>query len=501
MKKKIVISTEDAMVFNENWKYCVGTGRLSLALRKEYLDALQTIQKDIGFKYIRGHGLFCDDIGIYREYVWEGETKVLYNFTYIDQIFDSFLRMGIKPFVEIGFMPNDLASSNQTIFWWKGNVTPPKSYDRWKDLIFNTVTHFIERYGIDEVISWPFEIWNEPNLTNFWKDADMQEYFKLYKETVETIKSINSSIKVGGPAICGGADYWMKEFLDFCHKENVPVDFLSRHAYSSEMPEIVPFTVYQDLQASNSLFKDFKSGREYLKESNFPDLPVHITEFNTSYKPVNPIHDTAYNATYLAKVISEGGDYVDSFSYWTFSDVFEEEDIPKSLFHGGFGLLAYNNIKKPTYYLYEFFAKLSGMTLYRDDYLHVTQKKDGNLAFVTWNKCDGKEKTNQKEFLLYLPIEANRVFIKRTVVNEDYGNAWNVWRKLGKPRFPIQEQVNIIKECSIPKVENYICEVNNNILEINYTLEKNEISLFKIYSVKPEKQIYYGNDDSKIISY
>lgn len=501
MKTDILILDGKAEKFNDNWRYCIGTGRLNLALRKEYLDGLKLVQEEIGFKYIRGHGLLCDDVGIYREYEWNGETKVFYNFTYIDQIFDSFLELNIKPFVEIGFMPEALASSHETIFWWKGNVTPPKDYQKWRNLIFNVVSHFIERYGLKEVLTWPFEIWNEPNLSNFWKDADMAEYFKLYKETVEVIKGIHPNIQVGGPAICGGSDYWMKEFLDFCEREKVPVDFLSRHAYSSGPSEVIPFGVYQEIHPSDSLLKDFKSGRDYLEKSAFPNLPVHITEFNTSYKPVNPIHDTAYNATYLAKVISQGGDLVDSFSYWTFSDVFEEEDIPKSLFHGGFGLLAYYQIKKPTYYLYQFFAKLSGQTLHKDDTVHVVKKGDGNVSFVTWNKCPHKGDGFEKGISITLPIEAKEVFVKRTIVNEEYGNAWNCWRKLGRPRFPSQEQIEIIRSCSQPKVEMATYEVSDNTLTFTYCLAKNELSLFEIYAVIPEKQTYDGLDDSKLTSY
>ncbi|MCL1994591.1 MAG: glycosyl hydrolase, partial [Defluviitaleaceae bacterium] len=355
--KEIIVGADEKNPFNDNFRYCVGTGRLGLALRKEYLDALALAVKEIGFKYIRGHGLFHDDIGIYREYEWEGEQKVMYNFTYIDQIFDSFLEIGIKPFIELGFMPEALASGKQTVFWWKGNVTPPKDYKKWNDLVAATINHFIERYGLDEVKTWPIEVWNEPNLVNFWENADMEEYFKLYKETVKTIKAINKELLVGGPSICGGGENWMKEFVDFCTKEGLAMDFLSRHSYTSGPAKLIPFACYQEIHPSENLLRDFRSGREATAGSKFSDVPVHITEFNTSYKPVNPVHDTAYNAAYLGKILAHGGDYVDSFSYWTFSDVFEEEDVPKALFHGGFGMLAYNCIKKPTYHLYHFFAK------------------------------------------------------------------------------------------------------------------------------------------------
>ncbi|MCL1936482.1 MAG: xylan 1,4-beta-xylosidase [Defluviitaleaceae bacterium] len=501
MKK---ITTENRIPWNENFKYCIGTGRLALALRKEYLDGLKKAVDDIGFKYIRGHGIFHDEIGIYREYEWNGEEKVMYNFTYIDQIFDSFLEIGIKPFIELGFMPEQLASGTKTVFWWKGNVTPPKNYKKWNNLISATINHLIDRYGIEEVKTWPIEVWNEPNLSNFWENADMEEYFKLYKETVTTIKSINEDLIVGGPSICGGSDHWLDDFLTFCKKENLKLDFLSRHAYTSGPAQLIPFSCYQEIHSKENLLKDFKTGREAIEKVNFKNIPVHITEFNTSYKPLNPVHDTAFNAAYLGKILSYGGDFVDSFSYWTFSDVFEEEDIPKSLFHGGFGLLAYNLIKKPTYYLYQFFSKLKGDILYRDDNLIVTEK-NGKLYIIAFNPVEDVHDITLYQ-TLELPIckSEDTVFVKRSVINEEYGNAWQAWRKMGRPRFPNKEQIEDIKEAAIPKFETYNLPVKEGSITLEFVLQKNEITLFEITGIHKPKSYespYYGLDDSRIVGY
>jgi xylan 1,4-beta-xylosidase len=361
MTKKITVPKEwKGTKFSDNWCFCVGTGRLGLALQKEYLDHLSMVQKEIGFRYIRGHGLLHDDIGIYREDVVDGEIRPFYNFTYVDRIFDSFLERGIRPFVELGFMPSKLASSDNSVFYWKGLTSPPKDYDKWAALIKAVVTHFISRYGLEEVLKWPFEVWNEPNLPGFWENADKAEYFKLYKVTAQAVKSVNPNLKVGGPAICGGADHWITDFLQFCHEENLPLDFLSRHAYTSRQPEVTPHFFYQELHENTYMLDEFKQVREMIKQSPFPNLPFHITEYNTSWHPLNPVHDTVLNAAYLCRILSEGADYVDSFSYWTFSDVFEEWDVPRSQFHGGFGLIALNGIPKPTFYAFKFFKSMAG---------------------------------------------------------------------------------------------------------------------------------------------
>lgn len=143
-------------VFPDNWKFCVGSGRIGLALQKEYMEALEYVKKHIDFKYLRAHGLLHDDVGIYREDSVGDMKQPFYNFTYIDKIYDSFLELGIRPFVEIGFMPSKLASGTQTVFYWRGNVTPPSDYGKWEKLIKAVVKHFIDRYGEKEVENWPF---------------------------------------------------------------------------------------------------------------------------------------------------------------------------------------------------------------------------------------------------------------------------------------------------------------------------------------------------------
>ena len=159
--------------FNNKADHCVGTGRMDLAMHKEYLDQLKIVQDEIGFSYIRGHGLFSKYMGVYREFGFRDMPKKEdYCFTYLDMVMDSYLELGIRPILELGFMPDDLASGTETTFFWKGKVSPPKDYDKWARLLQATFTHLIERYGIEEIRLWPVEVWNEPNLPNFWKDAD-----------------------------------------------------------------------------------------------------------------------------------------------------------------------------------------------------------------------------------------------------------------------------------------------------------------------------------------
>ena len=208
------------------FKECIGAGRANEGLRADWQQQLAYVKKECGFKYIRMHGLLTDDMGVYKE---DSKGNPEYNYMYVDVLFDFLHSIGMKPFVELGFMPGALASGPQTIFWWRGNVTPPKDYEKWAALIKNLTEHFTERYGADEVKTWYFEVWNEPNLSpGFWSGTQ-EEYFKLYKYSVNAIKSVNSAYRVGGPGTAGAA--WEPEMIDFCTKNNLPLDFISTHSY------------------------------------------------------------------------------------------------------------------------------------------------------------------------------------------------------------------------------------------------------------------------------
>jgi len=215
-------------------------------LRSEYWERFRTLQADLPVRFIRCHGLLGDELGVVRRLEWQGKTTLVYNFTYLDQIFDAMLAHRVRPFVEWGFMPEALASGSQTVFWWKGNVTPPRVWDEWADLVTALTQHWIERYGAEEVRSWPFEVWNEPNLPGFWKDADQQAYFQLYETTARAVKAVDKAILVGGPAICGGQDHWIDDFLAFVTTNQVPIDFFTRHLYAGQTPKLTtPELFYQ----------------------------------------------------------------------------------------------------------------------------------------------------------------------------------------------------------------------------------------------------------------
>ena len=475
----------DTVPFANNATYCIGTGRMNLALRHEYHKQLKKVQKEIGFKYIRGHGLFHDDMAIYHTYMEDGIEKEEYNFTYVDLVFDDYLSLGIKPFVELGFMPEQMASGDQTIFWWKGNVTPPKDYDRWARLVSATIKHWIERYGLEEVKTWPFEVWNEPNLGGFWKGADMPEYFKLYEVTARVVKSVNPDLRIGGPAICGVDDErWMRSFLEYCKENDVPLDFITRHAYGTELPEWEGHYVYQKLRPPEGFMEEPLGSRVII--DSFPEykgMEMHITEFNTSYSPLNPIHDTNQNAAYVARLLSELGDSCASYSYWTFGDVFEEAGVAFTPFSGCFGLLTNGMIPKPTYFTYVFYKDLYETAVARTKDFVITNAGNGNLRGIIWNLVDDKE-----ELVLDLSaeIENGTYFLVLKTVDEESCNPLKTWLEMGAPSNPSLAQLDLLRETARPFITTRQIEVSDGKISLDFTLGANAICYFDLQSITPQ---------------
>lgn len=492
-ERKIVIKKDAKVFFRNHVDYCIGTGRMGLALTQEYQEQLKLVQDEIGFQYIRGHGLFCDDMAIYQEYEENGIKKAEYNFTYLDRVMDSYKSVGLRPFLELGFMPKKMAKGTQTIFYWEGNTTPPKDYDRWCHMVQALLKHLIERYGREEVLLWPIEVWNEPNLCGFWENADMQEYFRLFHRTFEAVKEIDERFRVGGPAVCGGTDeIWIRSFMEYCHEHKIPVDFVTRHHYTIEQPEETGHYAYSKLMQPEEGFANLKTTRDII--DSFPEyqgLPIHITEFNTSYTPRGVIHDTNLNAACTALQLSRLGDVNESYSYWTFGDVFEEMGVPFTPFYGGFGLVAAGGIPKPTFWTFVYFKKLKdsqGQCVYKDDNMVLLQSTDGNYLGVAWNivlhsqkAADGND-TVRLQFSL--PVCETEYCIMTRTVDEETCNPLKVWHDFGEPSYLKESQIKLLKEAAKPYLHTERVKTQSESLDVVLEIRKNAVVYFEINAGK-----------------
>ncbi|MCG5216445.1 GH39 family glycosyl hydrolase [Streptosporangium soli] len=381
------------------WSRCIGAGRANEALRADWQRQFAEVVAALGIRYIRFHGVFHDDMFVYRESYGGGfgpDTPLaapVYTFSYVDKVFDFLVGCGVRPFVELGFMPRELATQTETVFWWGAHCSPPKDMARWVELVTRSVEHWIDRYGLDEVREWRFEVWNEPNLVPHFWTGTKTEYFELYELTVQAIKKIDPALKVGGPATSvfvpddrykgetedrsamlataaaievDALDWrpvWIEDFIAWCGERELPIDFISTHLYPTDFAygangEAVHITRYADATVD-----DLTLLHELVRNSAYPEAEIHITEWSTSPSARDFIHDTPAAATSITRSYLKCATLADSISYWTFTDVFEEGGAGIGPFHGGFGLVNEGGIHKPTFHAFTMLGRLGDRLL------------------------------------------------------------------------------------------------------------------------------------------
>jgi xylan 1,4-beta-xylosidase len=435
-----------ATAFPHFWEQMFGSGRAILTLRESYREDLRAVKKVADFRYVRFHAILHDELGVYNE---DEHGNPVYNFSYVDQVYDGLLKNGVRPFVEISFMPKKLAFNPDALhpFWYKQNVSPPKSMERWDDLMKHLAQHLVDRYGIDEVSTWYFEVWNEPNI-DFWNGIPRQRsYFDLYAHTARDLKSVSPRLRVGGPATAAAA--WVTDFLQFTSQNHVPVDFVSTHGYADDTT-LDLFGKNEDIPMDDRVCRAVEKVRNEINQSASPKLPLFWTEWNV--QGMKESRDTIFVGPALANTVRQCDGKVQMLSFWTFSDVFEEGGpIPKP-FEGQFGLRAKGGIDKPSYYAYGLLHDLGDQRIANaaKDVI-VTKTSDEGLAIAAWNLVDpdqqGKEMTIRFD-IAHLPPNA-KVTIQR--VDENHGNVLKEYAAMGSPLDPTPAQVEQLnRETALP---------------------------------------------------
>ncbi|GCE16108.1 GH39 family glycosyl hydrolase [Tengunoibacter tsumagoiensis] len=505
------------------WETCVGAGRANEGLRANWLEQLQLATQECGFRYIRFHGLFHDDMFVLSK----RENHYHYNWQYIDELFDRLLKIGIRPIVEFAFMPTALASGEQTIFWWKGNVTPPADYNQWAQLIQQVTEHWITRYGLDEVRNWYFEVWNEPNLSVFWSGTQA-EYFELYRVTATILKGIDARLRVGGPATSNylpkgdtisrpAGKYgkytelelrndtveweavWIKDFLTFCEEHELPVDFVSTHPYPTDLAIDLAGEAQAFTRNNSATVRDLTHINKIVRESAYPTAEIHLTEWNSSPSPRDFAHDYLPAAAFVARANIEASGLVTSLSYWTFTDVFEENGGGHSIFHGGFGMINFQGIVKPTFHAYRFLHLLGDEELYRGEGGIFTRHSQNNaisgLLYHYPTELTTAIPTAET------PADAERILrigCTRTVhleltdlmpgtpflieiVDEHHGFAYHIWQELGCPEHPTREQIAELKAGAWNTKKIYVSADEQGNLSLDLSLEPWSLASIRTY--------------------
>ena len=426
------------------WEHMFGSGRAILSLRDSYRRDLREVKGVTDLQYVRFHAIFHDEVGVYDE---DGQGNPVLNFSYVDQIYDGLLANGVRPFLELSFMPKKLASNKAALhaFWYKQNVSPPKDYGKWDDLITQFAKHLVERYGIDEVSQWYFEVWNEPNI-DFWAgDPHQATYFELYDHTARALKAVSPRLRVGGPATAQAA--WADAFIQHCTENKVPVDFVSSHVYGNDKSEDV-FNTHESIPRDQMVCRAISKVHQQIKSSSMPNLPLIWSEFNASYANEPPVTDSVYMGPWLADTIRQCDGLVDEMSYWTFSDVFEEGGVVKQPFYGGYGLIAAGDIPKPAFNAFLLLHKLGDQRLKTDsNSALVTRRKDGTLVVAAWNMADPGAPGSAKE--VKFQFEHARVSkVQVTRLDAEHGDVHKAYAAMGSPRYPSKDQIEKLRAAS-----------------------------------------------------
>lgn len=502
-----IIVTQKGYTLKHTFKQATSIGKAKHILFSENQNMLRELQKEIGFHFIKFHGLLDDDMMVYTE---APDGTVELSFTYIDMAFDFLISINLKPLMQLSFMPKALARNPQhTIFYRESIISLPKDIKKWNYLIEKLVLHLQTRYGIKEVESWFFCLWNEPDspLTMFGFENN-EDFFQFYKETYFTVKKCNPNIIFGSPSFMNSSlehGEWVKDFMHFCKENDCIPKFLNFHFYpitlgDNPSPSLQKHSQLVLDKSENALKEHLIKIRKNIKINNWDVNHLFLTEWNSSVSHRDLLNDTAFKSAYITKNILENYDDIDSFGYWVLSDFIEEVKMVGDLFHGGLGLFTYNGLKKAHFYAFSLLSRLGSILIAKGDSYFITREKDsfqimlynyqhysdlyasGELFDMTFtNRYTPFPNPKIKKIILPLTGVDNREYtITENIINKDYGSAFDKWVELGAMPLETTEELEYLKAVSVPKITKRKITVDNNLLTLSVELQPHEVRLIEI---------------------
>ena len=514
----------------KHWQFCVGSGHALLALRTDYTKQLKFIHDTLGIDRVRFHGIFNDDMrtrtNLSQMFPAPGaENFTEENFRACGLAYDNVLAAGMKPFVELSFMPKQLSRSGaEGAFFYRPCVDLPRDYEEWAAYVQRFLRFLIHRYGAQELRSWYFEVWNEPDLKVVFFSGDKEDYFRLYEATARAIKAVDPALKVGGPATSGSK--WIASFLRYCREREVPGDFITTHQYAGDplggvedkgedldeeregagesWPERIRkmggrlaateeksfLAGYRAINPDQTEIRDIpndnfrKNAAVARKQAGA--LPLYYTEWNCNAGFASYINDTRKVAAYDVKTALDVAEHVDGSSIWCFSDIFEELHPFVQEFHGGFGLLSQSGIPKPVYHAMKLLADAPDTRLDLGP-----EATDGEIGIAAFS---GEKETHvilfrQKMKNLDLPKEEavvrvelperpRRVTLRR--IDETHGNPLALWEAMGRPDYLNRAELEDLKKCSAVEPENWPFDWSDSVLTLRAALGVNDVYGFVI---------------------
>ncbi|MDN4632235.1 beta-xylosidase [Sphingomonas sp. PsM26] len=472
----------------------VGADYSGTLIRPDSLAQLDVAARELGFRYVRFHDIFSDALGTVK--VREGKTT--YDWTKMDQLYDALLARKIRPFVELGFTPGALKTSEQTIFYWKGNTSHPRP-DGWAALIDAYIRHVRARYGAAEVRKWFFEVWNEPNLDGFWEKADKAAYLRLYESTARTIKAIDPALRVGGPATAGAA--WIPDLLDYAAEHRVPIDFVTTHTYGVDGGFLDERGEDDNKLSPNpdSVTGDVRRVRAQIQASKFPGLPLYFSEWSASYNPRDPVHDSYVSGPFILTKLRATRGIAQGMSYWTYSDLFEEAGPPPTPFHGGFGLMNREGIRKPAWFAYKYLNVLHGRDVATGDGQALAATEGKRTRVLLWDWTQPVQTVSNRPFftklqparpstaaavrLSHLTAGSYRLTVRRTGFHAN--DAHSRYLEMGSPKALSPAQLAELQRLTVdaPEIDRTVRVAKDGRYDVRLPMRTNDVVLVTVEPV------------------
>ncbi len=433
------------------WRRMIGAEHFSLLVwdkpgpggsdvAAEYAEALRVMRDEIGVRSVRAHGTFLPETVAVR-------ADGTFDFTGLDEVYDRFLGTGLKPVVELSFMPRELtADPDHTVFEYGATVSVPKDWDRWGDLVRAVTVHLRERYGFDEVATWEFEVWNEANLEVFW-NGTQDDYHRLYEVAARAVKDVDPRIRVGGPS--SAAAGWVGALLEFCRRHDVPIDFVSTHTYGNAPLDMRPLT------------------RSFAEATGKPEPEILWTEWGVTPTHFHRVNDTVFAAPFVLRGMKSALASTDCLAYWVCSDQFEELGWPPRLLHGGFGLLTVGNLRKPRFWALALLSELTGGRVparVRGDGAEalveaIATATPDSVDVLIWNgtldqsKIDGAAALDRTVTVAVAGLAPGTYEVSERRVDAEHGNIARAWEELGGGDWPDETQWTALRAADTLPVE------------------------------------------------
>lgn len=496
-----------------SWQFGFGADHAHQMLRTDMFEHLKLVHDELGAKYVRFHGVFNDDMYCYSTFrdfapMPGNQHRVReMNFRQAGIAYDNVLKAGLKPFVELSMMPNHLAKGKGRGLHYPNNINPPKDYALYGEFIEAFIRFLLHRYGEEEVKTWYFEVWNEPDLGIFFH-GKQKDYFHIYEVVSKTIKKVSPSLRVGGPSTSGCR--WITPFVEFCTESGSPLDFVSTHHYPGDgfgnfigladypgifktMRKSIKEGARLDEAMARMFFHPEKAARvpkgalvdldeKLLSESK--GLPTIVSEWNSMAIFSAPIHDEKYSAAFVLKSVLDLDNKFTGYMFWCVSDIFEEMLQVNRPFHGGFGLVSDDGIPKPNFWAFKMLSKLYPERLLSVGYRSVepvecaafTNGKDYQVLVVAQDNDPRRNEEFEVDFAV--PFKAKNVILER--IDDDHANPKGVWKSLGGMNNPLPSEVEEIKEKSALKKEKWEFAYDGSKTVVRLKLRTNDAYLFTL---------------------